>query len=51
MLQYDRIDVSDGIEINKRSESKECMLCDYWDFKNIGYKFQLSVSMVVMLCQ
>ena len=54
MLQYDRIDVSEGIDINKTSESKECMLCHYWYFKDIGYKFQLyvcngchAVSMIV----
>ena len=41
MLQYHRIDVSEGIDINKTSESKECMLCHYWYFKDIGYKFQL----------
>ena len=40
MLQYDRIDVSQGIDINKTSKSKECMLCHYWCFKNLGYKFQ-----------
>ena len=41
MLQYDRIDVSQGIDFNKTSESKECMLCRYWYFKDVGYKFQL----------
>ena len=40
MLQYDGIDVSEGIDINKTSESKECMLCHYWYFKGVGYKFQ-----------
>ena len=40
MLQYNRIDVSEGIDINKTSESKECMLCHYWYFKDVGYKFQ-----------
>ena len=40
MLQYDRIDVSEGIDINKTNESKECMLCHYWYFKDVGYKFQ-----------
>ena len=40
MLQYDRIDVSEGIDINKTSESKGCMLCHYWYFKDAGYKFQ-----------
>ena len=40
MLQYDRIDVSEGIDINKTKKSKECMLCHYWYFKDAGYKFQ-----------
>ena len=42
MLQYDRIDVSEGIDINETSESKECMLCHYWYFIDVGYKFQPS---------
>ena len=40
MLQCDRIVVSEGIDINKTSESNECMLCHYWYFKDVGYKFQ-----------
>ena len=40
MLQYDRTDTSEGIDINKTSESKECVLCRYWYFKGIGGKFQ-----------
>ena len=40
MLQDDRIDVSEGIDINKTKKSKECMLCHYWYFKGVGYKFQ-----------
>ena len=40
MLQYDRIDASEGIDINKTSASKECMLCHYWYFKYVGYKSQ-----------
>ena len=40
MLQYDWIDVSEEIDINKTSESKECMLSHYWYFKDIDYKFQ-----------
>ena len=40
MLQYDGIDVSKGIDVNKTIESKECMLCHYWHFKDFGYKFQ-----------
>ena len=39
MLEYDRIDISEGIEINKTNKSKECMLCHYWYFldKNFSY--------------
>ena len=40
MLQYDRIDVSEEIDINKARGSKECILCYYWYFKDINFKFQ-----------
>ena len=40
MLQYERIDVSEGIDTNIASPSKECMLFHYWHFKNIGHKFE-----------
>ena len=43
MLQYDRIDVPEGIDINKANESKECLRCHYWYFKDVGYKFELFV--------
>ena len=46
MLLYDRLDVSEGIDINKTSESRECMLCHYWYFKDIGYTFQSYVCNV-----
>ena len=39
MLEYDRIDISEGIDVNKTDKSKECMLCHYWYFldKNFSY--------------
>ena len=40
MIQYERIDVSEGIDPNKSDKSKECMICDYWYFKDIGYKYE-----------
>ena len=40
MLQYQRIDVSERIDINKSHKSKECMICHYWHFKDIAYKFE-----------
>ena len=40
MLQYERIDVSEGIDLNKSDKSKECIICHYWYFKDIGYKYR-----------
>ena len=40
MLQYEKIDISEGININKTSALKECELCHYWFFKDVGFKFE-----------
>ena len=40
MLRYQKIDVSEGIDVNKTSASKECQLCHYWFSKDIGFKFE-----------
>ena len=40
MLEYDRIDISEGIDVNKTSLSKECDICHYWYFKDIGFKYE-----------
>ena len=40
MLEYDRIDISEGIDVNKTSLSKECDNCHCWYFKNIGFKYE-----------
>ena len=39
MLEYERIDISDGIDVDMSDKSKECMLCHYWYFlkKNFSY--------------
>ena len=40
MLEYDRIDISEGIHMNKTSALKECDICHYWYFldKNFNYE-------------
>ena len=43
MLYYDRIEISEGIDINKTSASKECDVCHYWYFLNYSFKFQPNV--------
>ena len=40
MLYFNRNDASEGIDVNKRSESKECNICHDWYFLNKGSKFQ-----------
>ena len=30
MLEYDRIDISKWIDIDKTNKSKECDICHYW---------------------
>ena len=32
MLELNRIDISEGIDTNKTSASKECNICHYWYF-------------------
>ena len=29
MLEFDRIDISEGIDVNKTDASKECDICHY----------------------
>ena len=43
MLQNEKCDVSEGIDVNETSLSKECMLCHYWYFKDVGFRFELHV--------
>ena len=40
MLEYDRIDISEGIGMSKRNKSRECNICHYWYFldKNFNYE-------------
>ena len=40
MLEYEKIGISEGIDVNKTSASKECDICHYWYFKDIGFKYE-----------
>ena len=40
MQQYKKIDASEGVDVNKTSASKECQHCQYWFFKDVGFKFE-----------
>ena len=45
MLQYQKIDASEGIDVNKTSASKECELCHYWFLKMLDLNLK---SMFIM---
>ena len=49
MLEYKRINISEGIDVNKTNLSKECDICHYWYFKNIGFKYENIFVMAVMI--
>ena len=40
MPQYDKIDISEGTDINKTSASKECDICHYRYFLNKNYNYE-----------
>ena len=40
MLDHNRIDILEGIDVNKTNASKECDICHYWYFKDIGFKYE-----------
>ena len=39
MIEYERINISEKIDVDETNKSKECMLCHYWYFlhKNFSY--------------
>ena len=43
MLEHDSIDVSDGIHVNKTDGLSERIICYYWYFLQINFKFQTEV--------
>ena len=49
MLYYDRIDISEGIDVNKTSASKEWDVCQYWYFLNYSFKFSQMFAIDVMI--
>ena len=43
MHYFDRIDASEGVDVNKTSTPKECDICHYWYLFNYNFKFQPNV--------
>ena len=40
MLEYDGIDISEGIDINITSASKECDICRHWYFLDKSFSYE-----------
>ena len=40
MIQEERIDVSEGTDPDRSNKSKTCMICHYWYFEDIGYRYE-----------
>ena len=39
MIEYERINISERIDVDKTNKSKECMLCHYWYFLNKNFSY------------
>ena len=39
MLEYDRIDISEGTDIDKTKKSKEHNICHYWYFLDKTFNY------------
>ena len=50
MLEYDRIDLSEGIDVNKTSNSRECSFCHYYYFLDKILIIKSICVMVVTIC-
>ena len=49
MLKYDRIDISEGIDVDKTNKSRECKFCHYWYFLNKNFSYAHLLVMVVII--
>ena len=49
MLEYERIDISEGIDVNKTNLSKECDICHFGVLKTLVLNMNHSFAMVVMI--
>ena len=40
ILEYDRMDASEGVDVDKTSTSKYYDICHFWYFKDIGFRYE-----------
>ena len=56
IMQNDKTGISEETDMNKAYASKECIICHYGYFKDIGYKFEPQVcngchDILMMACE
>ena len=51
MLKSDRIDISEGTDVDKTNESRECKFCHYWYFLNKNVMVHILVMVVMIKCK
>ena len=39
-MLYDRIDISERSDVDQTNALKECDICHYWYFKDIGFRYE-----------
>ena len=49
MLEYVRIDVSEGIDVNKTNASKQCNICHYWYVLDKRFSFETYACIIGMI--
>ena len=40
MVEYDKVDISEGTDINKTNASEECDICHHWYFLDKNFKYE-----------
>ena len=39
MLKYDKVDITEGIDLKKTNDSKECISCHFWYYLNKNFSY------------
>ena len=39
LTMYDKINITEGIDVDKTNKSRECMFCHYWCYLNKNFSY------------
>ena len=39
MLKYDKVDITEGIDLKKTNDSKQCISCHFWYYLNKNFSY------------